>query len=67
MTWYQWQFIYDIKLAHGEIDPDSAARGGRGFETVASQTHLDSWDVLGEWGMATIEMENYFDVPINNN
>ena len=65
VTWYQWQFIYDMKLAHGEIDSDSAARGGRGFETVASQTHLDSWDVLGEWGMATIEMENYFDVPLD--
>ena len=63
VTWYQWQFIYDMKLAKGEIDPDSAARGGRGFETVASQTHLDSWDVLGEWGMATIEMENHFDIP----
>ena len=63
VTWYQWQFIYDLKLAKGEIDPDSAARGGRGFETVASQTHLDSWDVLGEWGMATIEMENHFDIP----
>ena len=63
-AWYQWQFIYDMKLAHGEIDANAAARGGRGFETVASQTHLDSWDVLGEWGMATIERENYFDVPI---
>ena len=67
VSWYQWQFIYDMKLAHGEIDPASAARGGRGFETVASQTHLDSWDVLGEWGMATIEMDNHFDVPLNNN
>ncbi len=67
VSWHQWQFIYDMKLAHGEIDPASAARGGRGFETVASQTHLDSWDVLGEWGMATIEMDNHFDVPLNNN
>ncbi|MED5453489.1 MAG: hypothetical protein VX961_03065, partial [Verrucomicrobiota bacterium] len=67
VSWYQWQFIYDMKLAHGEIDPASAARGGRGFETVASQTHLDSWDVLGEWGMATNEMDNHFDVPLNNN
>ena len=27
---------------------NAAARGGRGLESVATQTHLDSWDVLGE-------------------
>ncbi len=54
--------VYDIKLAQGKIDADAAARGGRGLETVASQTHLDSWDVLGEWGMAAHEKDNYFDV-----
>jgi len=63
-AWYQWQLVYDVKLAQGKIDADAAARGGRGLETVASMTHLDSWDVLGEWGMACHEMENHFDVPI---
>ena len=54
-------------LAGGKIDADAAARGGRGVEHVASMTHLDSWDVLGEWGMATHEVENVFDVPIARN
>ena len=27
-------------------------------------SNLDSWDVLGEWGMACLEKENYFEVPI---
>ena len=62
--WYQWQLVYDAKIARGQIDADAAARGGRGLESVATQTHLDSWDVLGEWGMSCYEMENYFDVPI---
>jgi hypothetical protein len=62
--WYQWQLVYDAKLARGQIDADTAARGGRGLESVAMHTHLDSWDVLGEWGMASHEMENYFDVPL---
>ncbi len=62
VAWYQWQLVHDTMLAQGKIDADSAARGGRGVETVASQTHLDSWDVLGEWGMAAHEMDNYFDV-----
>ncbi len=39
----------------------SLGAGGRGVEMYG---HLDSWDVLGEWGMATHEMENHFDVPI---
>ena len=63
-AWYQWQLVYGVKLARGKIDADAAARGGRGLESVAAMTHLDSWDVLGEWGMATHEMENYFDVPL---
>ena len=62
--WYQWQLVYDAKIARGQIDADAAARGGRGLESVATQTHLDSWDVLGEWGMSCYEMKNYFDVPI---
>ena len=63
-AWYQWQLLYDMKLAAGHIDAVAAARGGRGLETVASSTHLDSWDVLGEWGMAVHPLENYFDVPL---
>jgi len=64
VAWYQWQLVYDAMLAQGNISADAAARGGRGVEHVAGMTHLDSWDVLGEWGMATHELENYFDVPI---
>lgn len=63
-AWYQWQLVYDLKLARGEIDADAAARGGRGLESVATHTHLDSWDVLGEWGMACHEKSNHFDVPL---
>ena len=64
-VWYQWQLVYDKKLALGKIDADAVARGGRGVEHVGGGfNHLDSWDVLGEWGMACLEKENYFDVPI---
>jgi len=64
VVWYQWQLLHDAMLAEGRFSAEAAARGGRGLETVAMQTHLDSWDVLGEWGMHTLEIENYFDVPI---
>ncbi len=61
-VWYQWQLIYDKRLAFGKIDADAAARGGRGLANAAN--HLDSWDILGAWRMACYEIENYFDVPI---
>ena len=61
-VWYQWQLIYDKKLALGEIDANASARGGRGLANSAN--HLDSWDVLGSWRMACHEIDNYFDVPI---
>ena len=64
VAWYQWQLVYDTMLAQGKISADAAARGGRGLETACWQTHLDTWDVLGEWGMATYEMENCFNVPL---
>ena len=64
VAWYQWQFVYDTMLAQGKINADAAARGGRGLESFASMTHLDSWDVLGDWGMACHEKENHFDVPL---
>ena len=31
---------------------------------VEMYSNLDSWEVLGEWGMACQELENYFDVPL---
>jgi len=64
VAWYQWQLVYDTRLATGKIDADSAARGSRGVEHVASMHHLDSWDILGEWGSATHEVENFFKVPL---
>ncbi len=65
VAWYQWQLVYDTMLAQGKISADAAAPGGRGLETAAWMTHLDSWDALGEWGMHVYELENYFDVPLN--
>ena len=64
-AWYQWQLVYDTMIARGKIDADAAARGGRGMEAwVSSMSHLDSWDVLGQYDMKALEVENYFDVPI---
>jgi len=57
--------VYDTLLATGKISADDAARGSRGVEHVASMNHLDSWDVLGEWGTSTHKVENFFKVPLS--
>ena len=31
---------------------------------MGSSTHLDSWDVVGQYDMHAFEVENHFDVPI---
>ncbi|MFH1732075.1 MAG: FN3 associated domain-containing protein, partial [Planctomycetota bacterium] len=67
-AWYQWQLVYDTMIAQGRIDADAAARGGRGLEDwMGSHTHLDSWDVMGQYNIHIHEAENYFDVPIGAN
>ena len=64
-AWYQWQFVYDTMIAQGKIDADAAARGGRGMEAwMSMHSHLDSWDVIGQYDMHAFEVENHFDVPI---
>ncbi|MHC4560080.1 MAG: hypothetical protein ACYS80_22560 [Planctomycetota bacterium] len=30
--WAQWQFVWDVRLALGKIDADTAARGGLGVQ-----------------------------------
>ena len=67
-AWYQWQLVYDTMIAQGKIDADKAARGGRGLEDwMGSHTHLDSWDVMGQYNMHFQERENHFDVPLGVN
>jgi len=64
-AFYQWQLVYDAMIAHGRIDADTAARGGRGLEHwVSSMSNLDSWDVIGPYDNHVVEVENHFDVPI---
>ncbi|MEE2642240.1 MAG: pectate lyase [Planctomycetota bacterium] len=66
VAWYQWQLLYDTLLADGKIDAQAAARGGRGTQGMAMQTCLDSWDVLGEWKMACHELEDFFQVSLDD-
>ena len=61
----EWQLVYDAMIAQGRIDADTAARGGRGMEAwMSCMSHLDSWDVIGQYHNHVVEVENHFDVPI---
>ena len=59
--WAQWQYVWDVRLAKGEIDADRAATGGRGLEAMR---HYERWDVRGDWTTRAVEVEDWMDVPL---
>jgi len=59
--WAQWQYVWDARLALGQIDADTAATGGRGLETMH---HYPRWDVMGDWTTRAVEAEDWMNVPL---
>jgi hypothetical protein len=59
--WAQWQFVWDVRLALGKIDADTAARGGLGLE---SERLAQPWDMTWHWESRCIDVEDWLDVPL---
>ena len=59
--WAQWQYVWDVRLAMGKIDPDRAATGGRGLEAMHHDEH---WDVMNDWTTHAVEVEDWMDVSL---
>ena len=59
--WAQWQYVWDVRLAQGKIDPDTAVTGGRGLEAMH---YYPRWDVLGDWTARAVETEDWMNVPL---
>ena len=59
--WAQWQYVWDVRLARGDIDTDTAASGGRGLEAMR---HYERWDVMGDWTTRAVEVGDWMDVPL---
>jgi len=59
--WAQWQYVWDVKLALGLIDPDTAATGGRGLQAMH---YYEPWDVMGDWTTRAVEVEDWLDIPL---
>lgn len=59
--WAQWQYVWDVRLARGEINADTAAGGGRGLEALH---HHEHWNVLGDWTTRAVEVEDWTNVPL---
>jgi hypothetical protein len=58
--WAQWQYVWDVRVALGQIDADTTASGGRGLEVH----HVwEPWDVMGDWTTRALKVENWMDVP----
>ena len=59
--WAQWQYVWDVRLAQGKIDSDTAATGGRGMETYVQH---ERWNVAGDWTTRAVEVEDWMNVPM---
>lgn len=59
--WASWRYVWDARLARGQIDADTATAGGRGMENMH---YWPSWDVMGDWTTRCVEVENWMDVPL---
>ena len=65
--WATWQYVWDVRLALGKIDPANAAPGGRGFESEGPPTtFFERWDVRGDWFTRAITVENWLDMPFRD-
>jgi hypothetical protein len=62
--WTAWQYVWDVRVARGKIDPDTAAWGGRGLESAGAPTwFFPKWDTVGDWSTKAVEAENWLDIP----
>ena len=61
LGWAAWQYVWDVRLALGKIDADTAASGGRGME---NQHSWESWDMMGDWTTRCIKVQDWMNVPL---
>ncbi|MBL7133316.1 MAG: Ig-like domain-containing protein [Phycisphaerae bacterium] len=63
--WATWQYVWDVRVAQGKIDADTAAWGGRGIEANGAPTwFFEPWDMVGDWSTFAVEVENWLDIPL---
>jgi len=63
--WAAWQYVWDVRVARGEIDADTAAWGGRGIEGYGAPTwFFEPWDMAGDWSTLAVEVEDWLDIPL---
>jgi hypothetical protein len=64
--WTAWQYVWDVRLALGKIDADTAAWGGRGLESAGAPSwFFPAWDTVGDWSTKAVEAENWLDIPLD--
>ena len=61
LGWAAWQYVWDVRLALGKIDAETAASGGRGME---NQHSWKSWDFMGDWTTRCIKVQDWMNVPL---
>jgi len=57
--------VWDVRVALGKIDADTAAWGARGMESgEASLGCFPAWDCIGDWSTKAVEVEDWTDIPL---
>ena len=64
--WAAWQYVWDVRVAQGKIDADTAAWGGRGMESGAAPGCFPAWDSIGDWSTKAVEAESWLDIPLED-
>lgn len=65
--WAAWQYVWDVRVALGKIDADTAAWGGRGLESAGAPTwFFPIWDTVGDWSTKSVEARNWLDIPLED-
>jgi hypothetical protein len=63
--WAAWQYVWDVRVALGKIDADTAAWGGRGLESAGAPTwFFPIWDTVGDWSTKAVEAEDWLNIPL---
>ncbi|MBN1347878.1 hypothetical protein JXJ21_00570 [candidate division KSB1 bacterium] len=66
IIWNKLQFLYDVRLARGEISPDDFLQNSRGFKGTWREewkSALGPWQVMQNWTQIAYPVKDWLNIP----